>query len=117
MTVALYPLAISVLVLVYAYRFLERRRRTGGIPLPPGPPSVPVLGHLFAVPQTYQEEVYRDWSRRYGWLQKLSMSEYVRSYSGFVTRYRGHHISQCAWQVDCDAEQPSSCERPYGQTG
>lgn len=36
------------------------------VPYPPGPPAYPLIGHLLALPTTYQEQPYRDLAKKYG---------------------------------------------------
>ena len=36
------------------------------LPYPPGPPADPVLGHLRIMPTENQEEVFHEWSKKYG---------------------------------------------------
>ena len=58
-------LTIITLGLVLLVRLLLRRRRTNGLPLPPGPPGEPVLGHLRVVPSYSPEFTYMEWSKKY----------------------------------------------------
>lgn len=44
-------------------------------PYPPGPPAEPILGHLRAVPSSYDEGVYREMGDKYGMLRCLLSSE------------------------------------------
>ncbi|KAJ7777076.1 cytochrome P450 [Mycena metata] len=41
------------------------RRNRSRLPLPPGPPKLPLVGHLFQVPSTFEWETYFDWSKQY----------------------------------------------------
>ncbi|KAF7428809.1 hypothetical protein PC9H_008041 [Pleurotus ostreatus] len=46
-----------------AYYFLRKQC----LPLPPGPPCVPIIGHLPSLPQDDQAElVYHEWAKKYG---------------------------------------------------
>ena len=44
----------------------KRKRNPRGLPTPPGPRGLPVLGNLFQLPQAEQWKVYSEWSREYG---------------------------------------------------
>ncbi|EEB95462.1 hypothetical protein MPER_05569, partial [Moniliophthora perniciosa FA553] len=36
------------------------------LPLPPGPPKLPLIGHLLQIPSTHEYEIYRTWGEQYG---------------------------------------------------
>lgn len=57
---------IAALSVFFLFRFAARRRRTNGLPLPPGPPGEPILGHLRIVPSHSPEYTYMKWSQEYG---------------------------------------------------
>ncbi|KAJ6560597.1 cytochrome P450 [Mycena vulgaris] len=44
---------------------LYRRRNRSRLPLPPGPPKLPLVGNLFDVPTDSQWETYARWSKEY----------------------------------------------------
>ncbi|KAI0796112.1 cytochrome P450 [Abortiporus biennis] len=45
------------------YQYHARRR---GVPLPPGPPQDPLVGHLFKAPRAFQEDMFADLAKKYG---------------------------------------------------
>ncbi|KIH89747.1 cytochrome p450 monooxygenase [Sporothrix brasiliensis 5110] len=69
--VAILPPSAYALLLVLAlagvavHRQLAYRRRRAGLPLPPGPPAEPVLGHLRVIPAANPEYTYMQWSKEY----------------------------------------------------
>ncbi|KAH8879650.1 cytochrome P450 [Thozetella sp. PMI_491] len=56
----------SVLGLILWSYVVTPRLRRKGVPLPPGPPSEPILGHLRVVPEYSPEYTYQRWSKEYG---------------------------------------------------
>ena len=58
-------LGYLALLLLVVYVLWERFTRASK-GLPPGPPSLPILGHLLVMPQKDQADVLYQWSRRYG---------------------------------------------------
>ena len=57
-------LFLGVLLFVYLWKTVfEAKRR---LPLPPGPPPLPVLGNLLDIPRTAPWVGYRDMCKKYG---------------------------------------------------
>ncbi|KAJ7106668.1 cytochrome P450 [Mycena epipterygia] len=62
MAISLTPLTALGLVLVLY--FVSRRNRSK-LPLPPGPPKLPVVGNMFDIPPAFEWETYSEWSKKY----------------------------------------------------
>ncbi|KAF7331319.1 Cytochrome P450 [Mycena kentingensis (nom. inval.)] len=52
---------------------LKRTRARNRPPLPPGPPRLPLVGHLFKIPTEQTAEVYHSWTQTYGDVIHLSV--------------------------------------------
>ena len=58
-------LLIVLAVLAIAQLVYQRFARSKGLPLPPGPPAEPFLGHLRVVPSDHPEFEYAKWGKEY----------------------------------------------------
>lgn len=58
-TILLASLAALIFI---TYSLLRRRRR---LPVPPGPPGLPLIGNLFDIPKSLNWVAYRNWSEQY----------------------------------------------------
>jgi len=56
----------AALFFLYLLVLLRDRRRRGGLPYPPGPPSWPIIGNLLDIPKDLASRVYTDMSKKYG---------------------------------------------------
>lgn len=55
---------IGIAIVVYLVNHVASRKRNG-LPLPPGPPGEPILGHLRVIPAANPEYAYMKWSKEY----------------------------------------------------
>ena len=58
------PVIAVFAALVVAFVYV-RFRSSSRLPLPPGPPGEPLLGHLRIIPANNPERAYQDWSREF----------------------------------------------------
>lgn len=45
---------------------LLHKRRTRGMPYPPGPSGLPILENILDIPKEKEYEVYAQWGKQYG---------------------------------------------------
>ena len=70
---------VSVLHLFAALSFtatlwaIRDHRRRGGLPYPPGPSSLPIIGNLFDIPKEFSWLAYTRFSKKHG--TSLSLTE------------------------------------------
>ena len=62
----LVQLVVAVSAILCLWSFAQWRIRTRGLPLPPGPRRLPVVGNMFDLPRSRQWVGYRDLSRELG---------------------------------------------------
>ena len=59
-------LGIAILLLLYIRSLIRWRVRTRGLPFPPGPKQLPLIGNLFDMPKSHAWVVYRELCAQYG---------------------------------------------------
>lgn len=55
-------LIVPILLKIY----LKRRRDHSGLPCPPGPKPLPLIGNILNIPKRAPWEVYAEWANQYG---------------------------------------------------
>ena len=60
------PLLVVLVALCAVLYGVFARRKKGALPLPPGPPRDPILGHLRIMPAKNPQETFYEWSKQYG---------------------------------------------------
>jgi len=58
--------ALAFFVFLYLLLVFRDRKRRGGLPYPPGPPSLPIIGNLLDIPTDAPWTAYADMSKKYG---------------------------------------------------
>lgn len=69
------PTALDVaafVAVVYVTKRLFSRTKLA-IPLPPGPPGLPLIGNVLDLPQTQPYKAYVEWARKYGAQNLISL--------------------------------------------
>ena len=66
--------ALSFIAALWAIRDHRRRK---GLPYPPGPPSLPIIGNLLDIPKEFSWLAYTRFSKKYG--TSLSLAELLSS--------------------------------------
>ena len=56
----------AALFFIYLLVHFRDRRRRGGLPYPPGPPSWPIIGNLLDIPHDLAWRSFTDMSKKYG---------------------------------------------------
>ncbi|KAJ3504195.1 hypothetical protein NMY22_g18005 [Coprinellus aureogranulatus] len=57
--------ALAVIALYGFYRWKQGVKTRRGLPLPPGPKGLPLVGNLYDVPATFPWEHYVQWGKEY----------------------------------------------------
>jgi hypothetical protein len=76
---------VSSLVVFLAIRDYQMRR---GLPYPPGPPPLPLLGNLFDIPKEFSWLSYSQLSKKYGMNHSLLLVLLTEQISGDILSFR-----------------------------
>jgi hypothetical protein len=57
---------LAIFLFLYLLFVFRDHRRRGGLPYPPGPPPLPMIGNILDIPQDTPWTAYVDMSRKYG---------------------------------------------------
>ena len=57
---------VTLALAIFLVSYQRRKRNALKVPLPPGPPADPLIGHLRHIPTKDHAEVYHEWSKTYG---------------------------------------------------
>ena len=108
---ALVQLIVVVLIVLYLKSVAQWRARTRGLPLPPGPRRLPIVGNMFDLPRSRQWVGYRDLSRELGERD----CTFLQSFELTMLIGRGCHVLSSPWAVHRGARQLRSHSRVSGQ--
>lgn len=56
-------------VALFVFALWLKSKRKHRLPLPPGPPGDPIIGHLRYIPENSPADKFAEWSKKYGMLQ------------------------------------------------
>ncbi|KAK5069485.1 hypothetical protein LTR64_008166 [Lithohypha guttulata] len=65
----LVPVVSAALLLIYAVLFVGKRQKT----LPPGPPTLPIIGNLHQIPTKGSYLTFTEWAKQYGGIFSLKL--------------------------------------------
>ncbi len=83
--------ALAFFVFLYLLVVFHDRKRRGGLPYPPGPPSRPVIGNLLDIPADAPWTAYAVMSKKYGRryiLGNTSLPQLKPAFQGDVICFR-----------------------------
>jgi hypothetical protein len=58
-------LLVLLVIAAAAWKFRVGRKSSTAVPLPPGPPADPIIGHVRIVPSSRPELSFQKWGREY----------------------------------------------------
>ncbi|EJD04870.1 cytochrome P450 [Fomitiporia mediterranea MF3/22] len=68
-----YVYALSALVACVAIAEMRKRWNSSRLPLPPSPPSEPIIGNIRVMPTEFQWKIFADWGKKLGDVVYLSI--------------------------------------------
>lgn len=63
---------VFVLSICLVAWYVARRNKRGGLPLPPGPKGLPIIGNLLGMPTSDEWVTFTKWSKDFGSVAVLS---------------------------------------------
>ena len=79
---------LAFFVFLYLLVVFRDRKRRGGLPYPPGPPSRPIIGNLRDIPADAPWTAYADMSKKYGRRYILGNTSLKLTFKGDVICFR-----------------------------
>lgn len=56
---------VAAISFIFFYTYRQHKTRST-VPLPPGPPRLPLIGNIHNKPAKFEWETYAEWSAKYG---------------------------------------------------
>jgi hypothetical protein len=69
---------LALFLFLYTFFAFRDHRRRRGLPYPPGPPSLPLIGNLLDVPKLAPWLAYANMSKKYGRIYKFSLCRFSK---------------------------------------
>ncbi len=91
---SLWYLSITAALFISLHRWWNFRSRSNGLPLPPGPRSLPIIGNALDIPTTAMAAKFRDLSAVYGLHYSTPPTCHIHTYQILDLRRR-YHASKC----------------------
>lgn len=90
-------------ILLFLYRRRQSRMRANprGLPYPPGPKPLPIIGNLFDLARENEIEAYLELSKKYG-------QNFVKNFAFTCANYIASHRRPCI--LHCSREENPFCQ-------
>ncbi|KAI0641987.1 CyP450 monooxygenase [Trametes meyenii] len=110
-------------VIFYIKTILDWKKRMRGLPLPPGPPRLPIFGNLFNIPRIRPWLGFRDMRKEYGdlvYLQVLQQTMIVIGKATLATEFLEKHSANTSDRarspvIELSGQDFNTGFMPYGQ--